>query len=283
MKKTLPTITRFAPSPTGYLHVGHAYAARFAEKIAHDNGGTFLLRIEDIDQGRCRPEFERGIFDDLARIGLVWQLPVRRQSENMDDYQVALKALDALGLIYPCFCTRKDILAEINSSSSAPHLITNGPDGPLYLGRCRDLNAEQRAQKLQSGLPYALRLNMNKAIKLAGPLTWTDVQHGDIKATPEIFGDVVVARKDTPTSYHLAVTVDDHIQNVTIVTRGKDLFRATHIHRLLQALLKLNVPTYHHHELLLGFDGKRFAKRDQSQTIRALVATNHNKNEIGPL
>lgn len=270
MSKTAPLITRFAPSPTGLLHLGHAHAALFAAKAASSSGGQFLVRIEDIDAGRCRAEFEDAISEDLSWLGLEWPHPVLRQSERMADYQEALDRLHARDLLYPCFCTRKDIAAEIHSSHGAPHLAALGPDGPLYPGTCRSVSLDERQHKMHSGAPFALRLDMDRAVKAQGALTWHDRIEGDVQATPEIFGDVVLARKDIPTSYHLAVCVDDHIQGITLVTRGQDLFPATHVHRLLQALLGLNTPIYHHHGLLKGPDGQRLAKRDKAETIRAL-------------
>lgn len=255
-------ITRFAPSPTGYLHLGHAYSALFAA----EKGSRFILRIEDIDQGRCRADYIDAIYEDLAWLGLNWEEPVRIQSQHLSDYQQALDQLCAQDLLYPCFCTRKEIQAEIEHAGGAPH----GPDGQLYPGTCRHLSASERQNRIDQGTPFALRLDMDKAIRQAGPLRWFDHDKGEQIATPEIFGDVVLARKDTPTSYHLSVTLDDHLQDITLVTRGQDLFEASHIHRLLQALLNLNVPTYHHHGLLVGEDGKRYAKRDKSLTLRSL-------------
>ncbi len=259
-----PTVTRFAPSPTGRLHIGHAYSALFAARAAA--GGRFLLRIEDIDAGRCRREFEDGIYQDLEWLGLAWESPVRRQSDHMDDYRAALERLDAMGLIYPCFCTRKEIQAEIARAGHAPH----GPDGPLYPGTCKGLEPEERGGRLGSGEAHALRLDMQKAAASTGALSFTDRAAGRIEVDGPGCGDMVLARKDTPTSYHLAVTVDDALQDVTLVTRGRDLLHATHVHRVLQALLDLPEPAYHHHELLTGADGKRFAKRDRSLTIQAL-------------
>lgn len=270
MTITKPIVSRFAPSPTGDLHLGHAYAALFAERQALDAGGRFLLRIEDIDSGRCRAAFEASIYEDLDWLGLSWETPVRRQSMHMADYKAALDRLTGLGLLYPCFCTRKDIAREIETAQSAPHLIMNGPDGPLYPGTCRALTLAEREAKIGAGTAYALRLNMTRAQEIAGALLWNDKDKGEIKATPEIFGDVVLARKDTPTSYHLAVTVDDHLQGITLVTRGQDLFSATHIHRLLQALLGLDVPLYRHHDILTGPDGMRLAKRDKAETLKNL-------------
>ncbi|MGB0749944.1 MAG: tRNA glutamyl-Q(34) synthetase GluQRS [Magnetospiraceae bacterium] len=256
--------TRFAPSPTGFLHLGHAHSALFAARAAA--GGRFLLRIEDIDRGRCRPEFVDAIFDDLAWLGLTWEHPVWRQSDRMAAYGAALENLQAQGLLYPCFCTRADIAREIAAAGSAPH----GPDGPLYPGTCRGLDPADREDRLAAGDAHVLRLDMAAARARAGALTWEDRAAGPQTARPEIFGDVVLARKDTPTSYHLAVTVDDHAQGITLVTRGQDLFAASHVHRLLQALLGLDAPAYHHHALLTGPDGKRYAKRDKSLTIRSL-------------
>ena len=290
------TVTRFAPSPTGLLHLGHAHAALFAERAARNVGGRFLLRIEDIDLGRCRAQFEDAIYEDLSWLGLSWETPVRRQSDAMADYEAALDRLNRMGVLYPCFCTRKDITAEIEAAQGAPHLVQNGglnegqggvqygPDGPLYPGTCRALSMHEREAKAEAGVPFALRLDMKRAIEIAhknaGEITWRDEDRGVIKATPEIFGDVVLARKDTPTSYHLSVTIDDHIQGVTLVTRGEDLFPATHIHRLLQALLGLNVPAYRHHGLLKGPDGNRLAKRDKAETLRNLRETGHSPAEV---
>lgn len=264
-------ITRFAPSPTGRLHIGHAFSALFGFRRARDAGGIFILRIEDIDEGRCRPEFEDGIYEDLRWLGLSWPAPVRRQSVHMDDYKHALQKLTAIDVLYPCFCTRKDIQDEIARAASAPH----GPEGALYPGTCRHLNEAQRTENMSAGKAYAYRLDLAKAIAyLRGlnkwPLTWFDHGKGEQIATPEILGDVVLARKDVAASYHLSVTVDDHLQGVTIVTRGEDLFYASHLHRLLQELLGLNVPTWHHHPLLLDTEGKRFAKRNNSVTLQHL-------------
>src|SRR5690606_10125529 len=217
-------VTRFAPSPTGRLHLGHAYSALFAWKAARGAGGRFLLRIEDIDEGRCRPEHVNGILEDLAWLGLDWDGPVRRQSAHLDDYAKALARLDEAGLLYPCFCTRAEIQAEIAAAGGAPH----GPDGPLYPGTCRHLDVGRRAERMAAGEPFALRLDMGRAVAAAGPLEWRDRATGMVRAAPERFGDVVLARKDVPTSYHLAVTVDDALQSVTLVTRGRDLFEATH-------------------------------------------------------
>ena len=270
------TVTRFAPSPTGRLHLGHAYSALFAWRLAREASGRFLLRIEDIDMARCRPEFEAGILEDLAWLGLRWEEPVWRQSARMPVYAEALARLEARRLIYPCFCTRKDIAHEIANAGHAPH----GPDGPVYPGTCRHLDAAERTARLAAGTPYALRLKMDEAMAATGPLTFTDREAGRIAVDGTLFGDVVLARKDVPTSYHLAVVVDDAAQGVTLVTRGEDLLPATHVHRILQALLGLPEPRYAHHRLLGDAAGRRFAKRDRSQTIAALRTAGHSPADV---
>ena len=272
----MPTTTRFAPSPTGLLHLGHAFAALFAHRAARRDGGRFLLRIEDIDPGRCREAFVGAIEADLAWLGLDWDGPVRRQSRHLEDYQAALDRLAGLGLLYPCFCTRSDILREVEGAAAAPQ----GPDGPLYPGLCRSLTGAGKRARLAAGQPFALRLDMARATAMAGRLTWTDLAAGEQAARPELFGDVVLARKDTPTSYHLAVTVDDALQGVTLVTRGEDLFSASHLHRLLQALLGLPVPRWHHHRLLTDGGGRRLAKRDRAATLRSLREAGADPGEI---
>jgi glutamyl-Q tRNA(Asp) synthetase len=244
------------------LHLGHAFAALFAHDAARRAGGRFLLRFEDIDQTRARPAFVESIKADLAWLGLTWERPVRHQSRHFDDYRAALDALTVQGLIYPCFCTR----ADIAQSAAAAH----GPDGPIYPGLCRRLPPAEAARRQQSGEPFALRLRMREAMAASGLLTWEDETAGIVVANPGPFGDVVLARRDTPTSYHLAVTVDDAIQGVTLVTRGSDLFESTHIHRLLQALLNLPVPRWHHHRLLVDEQGRRLAKRDQARSLHQL-------------
>ena len=266
-------VTRFAPSPTGHLHLGHAKAALFAAQQAQ--GGRFLLRIEDIDLGRCRPEYESAIIEDLTWLGLTWDQPVRRQSAHLRDYETAIGKLREQDMLYPCFCTRADIQREIHHAPPQ-----SGPDGPLYAGTCRNI-AESVAQKrIKAGESFALRLRMSNATRAAGQLTWTDIEKGHQIATPDMFGDVVIARKETPTSYHLACTWDDALQGVTLVTRGEDLFAATHVHRLLQHLLSLPTPNYHHHTLLLGSDGKKFSKRDQAPTLRALRDSGRTPDEV---
>lgn len=262
-------ITRFAPSPTGWLHLGHAYAALFAFEEARKSGGRFLLRIEDIDTTRARREYEAAINQDLRWLGLFWEEPVRRQSDHFSDYRGALAELDALGVLYPCFCTRKEIQEEIARAGAAPH----GPEGPVYPGTCRMLSADDVAERRAAGRDYALRLDLEKALQLTGRnLVWEDLAHGSFTANPTPLGDVVLARKETPTSYHLAVVVDDAAQGITLVTRGEDLLPATHLHRVLQSLLGLPVPQWKHHRLITDEQGKRLAKRDDARSLRSLRA-----------
>lgn len=270
-------ITRFAPSPTGWLHLGHAYAAWMAHEAARREGGQFLLRLEDIDGTRVRPEYEAGIYEDLRWMGLDWVEPVRRQSEHWEDYQAALATLADRGLLYPCFCSRKAIQEEMARMVSAPH----GPDGVLYPGTCRGLDAAVAKDRMAAGEPFALRLDMTKAILQVGrALGWRDRGRGEFEARPDFFGDVVLARKETPTSYHLAVTVDDALQGVTLVTRGDDLLEATHVHRLLQELLGLPVPEWAHHRLITDAKGVRLAKRDEARSLRSLRDAGVSPEEI---
>jgi len=268
-------VTRFAPSPTGYLHLGHVRSAWEGWHAARAGGGRFLLRIEDIDRGRCRPEFDAAIGEDLAWLELDWDGEVRRQSEHFADYRAALAQLDAQRLLYPCFCTRKEIQAEIARADGAPQ----GESGPLYPGTCRHLSPSERADKIAAGGDYALRLDVGAALARTGALDWSE-DGRCVVADPAVLGDVVLARKDVPTSYHLAVTVDDALQGVTLVTRGIDLFAATHIHRLLQALLGLPTPTYRHHPLLTDASGRRLAKRDRTLTIRAMREAGMNPADV---
>ena len=268
-------VTRFAPSPTGFLHLGHAFAALTAQRAAEREQGRFLLRIEDIDTTRCRREYEQAIKDDLHWLGLEFEEPVRRQSEHFSDYAAALKTLDEKGLLYPCFCTRKEIAEEIARAATAPH----GPDGPLYPGTCRRSPPTAREARVAAGESYALRLDVDKAMATIGE-TLRFVEHGagpdgetgEQIARPTLFGDVVLARKELPASYHLAVVVDDAQQGVTLVTRGNDLFPATHVHRLLQACLGYEPPAYAHHRLILDASGKKFSKRDRAVTLEHLRA-----------
>jgi len=254
-------VTRFAPSPTGLLHLGHAYAAI----TAHESGDDFLLRIEDIDKGRSRDKFIQAIFYDLKWLGLSWDEPSLRQSTRMGAYAQALATLKAHGLVYPCFCTRAEITAEIARIGEAQH----GPDGDIYPGTCKHLSHEEGQRRIAAGEAYALRLDIAKAAALTGPMTYTErgLRHA---VDPFRFGDVVIARKDMPTSYHLAVVVDDAHQQVSLVTRGEDLRSATHIQRLLQALLKLPEPVYAHHALVLDESGKKFSKRDGAVSLESM-------------
>jgi len=262
-------VTRFAPSPTGYLHRGHAFSALTAWRAAQQAAGRFLLRIEDIDATRCRPEYDAAIFEDLAWLGLGWEEPVRRQSEHLADFQTAIETLRRRGLVYRCFKTRKEL-----DIGRAPH----GPAVP-YVGA--PLTADEEAQRLERGEAFAWRLSLAAAREALGGfenLTFVEQGRGPegetgvIRARPETAGDIVLARKDVGVAYHLAVVHDDALQGVTHVIRGQDLFEAAHIQRLLQALLGYPTPTYRHHGLLVGPDGKRYAKRDKAQTLRELRA-----------
>ncbi len=261
-------VTRFAPSPTGLLHIGHVHAALVAFRHARDGGGRFLLRLEDIDPTRCRPQFAVAIEEDLHWLGLAWDGPVRVQSAHLADYRAVLTALAARGLVYPCFCTRADIAREIGESAAAPH----APDGStVYPGICRVLPEAVRAARLAAGEPHAMRLDMGHALSaVPHMLTFTERDEGVIRCDPAPFGDVVLARKDAPASYHLCVTHDDAVQGVTLVTRAIDLKPSTHLHRLLQALMGWPVPHYRHHALLTDAHGRRLAKRDGAKTLRAL-------------
>jgi glutamyl-Q tRNA(Asp) synthetase len=269
-------VTRFAPSPTGLLHLGHAYAALVAWRRARAAGGRFLLRLEDIDPGRCREEFAAALVEDLRWLGLDWDGEVWRQSHHLETYRAALGRLEAMGLIYPCFCTRAAIRSEIAGALDAPQ----GAEGPLYPGTCRALAPAERAERIAAGASFALRLDVTRAVAGTGPLSWHDEAAGVTAAAPQALGDVVLARKDTPTSYHLAVTLDDAAQGVTLVTRGADLFAATHIHRLLQALLGLPTPRYWHHPLVTDPAGRRYAKRDRALTLRALRDAGHTPEAV---
>jgi glutamyl-Q tRNA(Asp) synthetase len=272
-------VTRFAPSPTGFLHLGHVRSALEGWRAARNRSGRFLLRLEDIDQARCREEYAAAIIEDLIWLGLDWDGPVRRQSEHFEDYRRALQQLDTLGVLYPCFCTRREIAAEIARAGGAPQ----GDTGPPYPGTCRRLDRERRVAKQRAGLDFALRLDVARAAALTGALDWIEEGGGEpqpVAAEPSRLGDVVLARKDSPASYHLAVTVDDAVQGVSLVTRGADLAPATHIHRLLQALLGLPTPRYRHHPLVTDATGRRLAKRDRAPTIRAMRALGMRPGEV---
>ena len=259
-------VTRFAPSPTGLLHVGHVFSALEGWRLARDNGGRFLLRIEDIDRARCRDAFEHAILEDLAWLGIDWDGEVRRQSDHLADYASVLAELWARRLVYPCFCTRRQIAREVEQAQAAPH----GPLGLIYPGTCRTLAAAEVEARLEAGDHHAWRLDVTKAMDETGPLAWRTLDGSTIPVDTGIAGDVVLARKDIPTSYHLAVTHDDHVQGVTVVTRGCDLAPATHVHCLIRRLMGWKEPFHHHHRLLLGEDGRRHAKRDRSVTVRSL-------------
>ena len=267
-------VTRFAPSPTGFLHLGHAYSARMGFDAARTVGGQFLLRIEDIDESRCRPLFVEAILTDLRFLGLTWDGPVRKQSEHMEFYSQALDELTRLGVLYPCFCTRAEIAAEIASAQSAPQ--DNPSDQPPpYPGRCRSLDRSIIERRMAEGHSYALRLHTERTRELLWarklwPLHFRDRLHGTVAVDPALLGDVVLARKEVRTSYHLAVVLDDDLQGVTLVTRGEDLLTSTHVHRQLQALLGLAEPEYAHHRLLTDAEGGRLAKRRGSESIRSL-------------
>jgi len=270
------TVTRFAPSPTGYLHLGHAFAAAEAAKA----GTRFLLRIEDLDRGRARDEFVTAIFEDLRWLGLKWEQPVLRQSARMDAYRDALTRLQKEELLYPCFCSRTGIEEEIARAAQAPHSDgLEGPDGPVYPGTCQHLAYKDVVARIAAGAVYSLRLDVAKAAKRAGPLTFRE-HDAIVEVDPSRFGDLILARKDVPASYHLAVVVDDAFQGVDLVTRGEDLLPAAHVQRLLQKLLGLPEPAYAHHRLILDDQGRKFSKRDQAVTLGALRQSGAEPAEI---
>ncbi|WP_237216953.1 tRNA glutamyl-Q(34) synthetase GluQRS [Falsiroseomonas oryziterrae] len=283
MAATPPLVTRFAPSPTGLLHLGHAHSALQGWRRAREAGGRFLLRLEDIDPGRCRPDFADAILEDLAWLGLDWDGEVRVQSRHLPEYRAALDALAARGLLYPCFCTRADIAREVAASAAAPHLAAVGPDGPLYPGTCRRLSEDERAARIARGEAHALRLDMARAVSSVPPLSFEEEGQGRLRCDPARFGDAVLARKDAPASYHLCVTHDDALQGVTLVTRGEDLKPATDLHRLLQALMGWPEPAYAHHGLLTDAAGRRLAKRDRAATLRDLRAAGRSPAEVRAL
>jgi glutamyl-Q tRNA(Asp) synthetase len=273
-----PPVFRFAPSPNGYLHLGHAHSALLNFDLARRAGGRFLLRIEDIDSTRCRPKFEAAIYEDLAWLGIAWETPVRRQSGHLDVYRDAVEKLSARGLVYPGFESRAEI-ATLVAQREANGPWPRDPDGaPLYPGTAKSLVPDERARLISSGAPYALRLDMEAARARAGDLFWIEQgegpngETGTVTAQPQIWGDVVLARKETPTSYHLSVVIDDALQGVTDVVRGHDLFRATAVHRLLQQLLDLPQPAYRHHRLLLDAAGGKLSKSTLATGLRELRA-----------
>ncbi|MEN0654348.1 MULTISPECIES: tRNA glutamyl-Q(34) synthetase GluQRS [Hyphobacterium] len=270
-------VTRFAPSPTGHLHLGHAFSAMTAWRAAREEGGRFLLRIEDIDRTRCKPELETAILEDLDWLGITHDGDVRRQSDHFPEYAAALDRLRADGLVYRCFKTRREIMEEIER---APHHPGEGPEGVIYAGPDEEMDPIEEAARLDAGDPYAWRLSLNACRKRLGAdwggLSFTEEgegpngETGTIPIRPDLLGDVILARKDVGTSYHMAVVHDDALQGVTHVIRGQDLYHATHLHRLLIHLLGLPVPVWRHHGLIAGPDGKRFAKRDKSATLKAM-------------
>jgi glutamyl-Q tRNA(Asp) synthetase len=274
--ESMPPVFRFAPSPNGYLHLGHALSALLNADMATAAGGRLLLRIEDIDAARCRPQYEAAIYEDLAWLGLIWEQPVWRQSEHYDDYRAALTKLDTMGLVYPSFESRAEI-ATLVAARAVHGPWPRDPDGaPLYPGTAKTMPLAERARRMESPAPFALRLDMAAALTRTGPLTWSESgagpsgETGAIAADPTAWGDVILARKDAPASYHLAVTVDDAAQGITDVVRGRDLIHATSVHRLLQVLLGYSAPRYHHHRLILDADGNKLSKSTAATGLREL-------------
>ena len=274
----MPPVFRFAPSPNGYLHLGHARSALMNFDAAKASGGRFLLRIENIDATRCRPEYETAIFEDLGWLGLSWEQPVRRQSDHLPLYQSAIDRLAREGLVYPAFESRAEIAALV-ASREAHAPWPRDPDGaPLYRGDAKALSPAARQRLIAEGRPFALRLDMAEACRRAGALNWREEgegpagERGEIAAQPRDWGDVILARKETPTSYHLSVVTDDALQGVTHVIRGEDLFWSTSVHRLLQQLLDLPVPVYRHHGLVRDANGAKLSKSTGAESLRALRA-----------
>jgi glutamyl-Q tRNA(Asp) synthetase len=282
----MPPVFRFAPSPNGYLHLGHALSALLNADMARASAGRLLLRIEDIDTVRCRPEYEAAIYEDLSWIGLKWETPVWRQSSRWDNYRAALSQLEAMGLIYASFETRAEIARLVAVREVQGPWPCDPDGGPLYPGEARNMPEAEQKRRIESGEPYALRLDMRAAAARVGALTWIETgagpagESGTILVDASVWGDVILARKETPTSYHLAVALDDAAQGITDVVRGRDLFYATAVHRLLQALLGLPQPRYHHHKLLLGPDGGKLSKSTQSTGLRELRARGASPAEI---
>lgn len=276
------TIVRFAPSPNGHLHLGHAYSALMNGLLAQETGGRFLLRMENIDTTRCRPEFETAICEDLAWLGLAWETPIRRQSDHFREYAGALERLEGRGLVYPCFCSRGDIMATAAARPNWPL----DPDGtPLYPGTCKHMSAYARAQRFAAGERASYRLDMEKALRAADTdLTWSEYRGGSQRfeecVSPAAWGDAVLSRKDIATSYHIAVVVDDAAQGVTDVVRGEDLFMATSLHRILQALLDLPSPNYHHHALLRDSAGQKLSKSLRAKALRGFRADGHTVENV---
>jgi glutamyl-Q tRNA(Asp) synthetase len=281
-----PPVFRFAPSPNGYLHLGHALSALLNFDMARVAGGRFILRIEDIDAVRCRPEYERAIYEDLAWLGIVWEEPVRRQSEQIQDYRAALAQLQGQGLLYPSFESRAEIAALVAARGRHGDWPRDPDGAPLYPGRESDLDGPERRRRLAAGEPHALRIDMAQAVATTGKLSWTETgagpagESGIVAAAPERWGDVVLGRKELPTSYHISVVVDDARQGVTDVVRGQDLFWSTSVHRILQALLGLPAPLYHHHRLILDVDGRKLSKSTRATALRELRAAGVTVSEI---
>jgi glutamyl-Q tRNA(Asp) synthetase len=282
----MPPVFRFAPSPNGYLHLGHAFSALLNFDLAQRAGGRLLLRIEDIDPARCRPEYEEAVYEDLAWLGIRWEAPVRRQSEHLADYRRALETLSAQGLVYPAFESRAEITRLVAVRETDGPWPRDSDGAPLYPGSAKQLSAAERARLVASGAPYALRLDMAAAIARAGDLTWTeqgegpDGKTGVVTANPQAWGDVILARKETPTSYHLSVVVDDALQGITELVRGQDLFHATGVHRLLQRLLRLPEPAYRHHRLIRDAAGHKLAKSTASTGLRELRAAGMTPSDV---
>jgi glutamyl-Q tRNA(Asp) synthetase len=286
--RTEQPVFRFAPSPNGRLHLGHALSAITNHDMAAAIGGRFLIRIEDIDRTRCRPEFEAAVFEDLAWLGLAWDEPARRQSDHLGLYAGALDRLMGMGLVYPSVMTRGEIKAAVAATEASGRAWPRDPDGtPLYPGYERELPAAKQADLVASGRPYAWRLDVAKAMKRVGePLTWRETgagppgETGLIAADPSAWGDVILSRSDAPSSYHLSVVIDDALQGVTHVVRGRDLYHATSVHRLLQRLLDLPEPVYHHHRLIPGPDGRKLSKSNQDTGIAAFRAAGHSPAQV---
>jgi glutamyl-Q tRNA(Asp) synthetase len=275
---SMQPVFRFAPSPNGYLHLGHALSVLIDFEMARRVGGRFLLRIEDIDATRCRPEFEKAIYEDLAWLGITWEEPVRRQSDQFEAYRSSIGKLEAQALVYPSFESRADIARLVSEREARGHWPRDPDGAPLYPGTAKKLSADERANRIASGEPFALRLDMHAAVARTGALTWTEIgidhqeEHETLMAQPEHWGDVVLARKETPTSYHFSVVLDDALQGVTHVVRGEDLQPATSVHRVLQELLGLPAPHYHHHRLMLDETGHKLSKSTQATGLRELRA-----------
>lgn len=274
-------ITRFAPSPTGRLHMGHAFSALFAESLAITERGKFLLRIEDIDKNRCRKEYTEGIYEDLEWLGIRWDSEVLIQSTRFDEYKNSINILREMEVLYPCFCSRKKIEAEQSNVGLAPH----GSMQPKYSGNCRYIGPEERENRIAKREPHSWRIDCGKALSITGQLQWVDRAAGTINVESSILGDVIISRKDIETSYHLAVTLDDAHQGVSLVSRGKDLMESTHVHRLLQCLLDLPVPQWYHHKLIKDSKGKRFSKREGSLTLKEMrdsgISAEYLRRELG--